>query len=674
MKTNLVSLLAIAGMLASPHANAQAEATKAASEPAYKTAADIPVEVFFKPAQYSQMSISPNGRKLAALTPLNGRDNLTVIDLDAKKANLVTNYSKSDVISFSWIDDTRLYYTIADLKEASGNVYLNGRFAIDTDGSNSRNLLAPTTRSQYARGTATVFEILSRTYDGSGDVIAQMNERSREHPDVYRYNTRTGEYKLLTFESPGNVVRWVVDRNLVPRIAVRIEPRKESNLPRAQSIWHREGEGKPWEKIYETAPSEASGSISPIGFDFDNTTLYVSSNIEQDKRAIYKFDIANKKLGEKLMQHPLIDLNGGLVFNRAKKKLIGINYNAQYPDVEWFDEDMAKLQKSIDKALPDTRNALLTTSDSVASILIYASSDRDSGAYYLYNAEKKTMELVGKTRPWLPPALMSERRFVKYKARDGMEIPAWITIPKDSAGKNLPLIVHVHGGPWVRGFSGIEWGRPIAQFFASRGYAVLEPEPRGSIGYGRKHYTSSFKQWGLAMQDDITDGALHLANEGIVDKSRMCLYGASYGGYATLQGLVKDADLWRCGSAYVAVADLELMQTVGWSDTAQLTDFYETDFKRRVGDKDRDREQFLKTSPAKNADKIKAPLMLTMGAEDKRVPLIHGETMNRAMQSAGKKVEYVVYPGEAHGFNKFDNIVDFYKRNERFFAEHLKPK
>ena len=174
------------------------------------------------------------------------------------------------------------------------------------------------------------------------------------------------------------------------------------------------------------------------------------------------------------------------------------------------------------------------------------------------------------------------------------------------------------------------------------------------------------------MQDDITDGALHLVGEGVVDKDRMCLFGGSYGGYATLQGLVKDPDLWRCGAAYVAVVDLELMQTVTWSDTAKLTDYFDTDFKRRVGDKDADREQFLKTSPAKNADKIKAPVLLAMGGQDQRVPLIHGDTMRDALRKAGKPVEYVVYPEEGHGFNKDENVVDFYTRLEAFFGKHLK--
>ena len=301
--------------------------------------------------------------------------------------------------------------------------------------------------------------------------------------------------------------------------------------------------------------------------------------------------------------------------------------------------------------------------------MIESRSATNPGGYFLYDAESRQLEQVSKSRDWLPPALMSKRKFIKYKTRDGMEIPAWVTIPNGSDGKNLPLVVHIHGGPWVRAYRDIQWGRwPDAQFLASRGYVVLEPEPRGSTGFGKKHYTASFKQWGLAMQDDITDGALHLVKEGIVDKSRMCLYGGSYGGYAALQGLVKDPELWRCGVALVAVTDLSLQQSVAWSDTSRRSDYLETDFKRYVGDKDRDRERFLQTSPAMNADKIKAPVLLAMGGLDERVPQIHGTAMRDAMRRAGKPMEYVVYSDEAHGFNKTENVVDFYTRVERFLA------
>jgi dipeptidyl aminopeptidase/acylaminoacyl peptidase len=649
----------------------------------YEKAADIPIDVFFRRAQYSDMRLSPDGSKLAGVVPLNGRGNLVVIDLKTQKPNIISSFKTADVSSFMWINNNRLYLTSADLAEATGNIYLKGAYAVDADGKNLRDMIWPLERglARQARadsvslsGAGATLRILSRSFDESGDVIAEIAGRSQRSVDVYRFNTRTAEAKLLTFDHPDNIIQWVVDRNLVPRVAVRLEDRTDPTKPRISTIWHRTAEGQPWEQIGIASSSDVAGGITPIAFDFDNKTLYVSSNVGQDKRAIYKYDIASKKLGEKLVQHPMIDLSGGLIFSRKKQALVGIRFSADKEETAWFDDDMGKLQAAMDRTFPNAVNTIDYAPDSERYTLIYSHSDTKPGEYYLYDAENQKLQIVARTRNWIQPELMATRRFMKYKARDGMEIPAWITVPPGSEGKKLPLVVHIHGGPWVRSYHGTDWGRwPVAQFLASRGYAVLQPEPRGSTGFGRKHYSSAMKQWGLTMQDDITDGALHLVNEGLVDKNRMCLYGASYGGYATLQGLVKDPDLWRCGVSYVAVTDLELMQTVQWSDTARFTDFYETDFKRRVGDKDADREQFLKTSPAKNADKIKAPVLLVMGGEDIRVPIIHGTTMRDAMQRAGKPIEYVVYNDEAHGFNKHENVVDFYTRVEKFLGQHLKP-
>lgn len=662
---------------------AQAAFAQPAAAPVkYEKAADIPIDVFFRRAQYSDVSLSPDGSKLAAVVPLHGRGNLVVIDLKSQKTTVISSFKEMDVSNFQWINNSRLYLSTADLSEATGSITLRGVYAVDADGSNLRDMSWPLERgmARAARrdsvslsGRGATLTILSRTFDESGEVIASIYGRSNDSADVYRYNTKTGVGKLLTFDTPGKVTRWVVDRDLVPRIAVRLEDRTDPTKPRQSTLWHRAGEGKPYEQIGIASSSDVSGGITPLGFDFDNKTLYVSSNVGLDKRAIFKYDIEGKKLGEKLVAHPLIDLEGGLVFSRAKKALVGIRFSADSEQTAWFDEELARFQAAMDKTLPNAVNTISYAPDSERYTLIHSYSDTQPGTYYLYDAESKKLQVVARTRDWLQPELMATRRFVKYKARDGLEIPAWITIPRGSEGKKLPLVVHIHGGPWVRSYHGTAWGRwPDAQFFASRGYMVLEPEPRASTGFGRKHYAAGMKQWGLAMQDDITDGAMHLVNQGLVDKDRMCLYGGSYGGYATLQGLVKDPDLWRCGVAYVAVTDLQLMQTVQWSDTARFTDFYETDFKRRVGDKDADRDQFLKTSPAKNADKIKAPVLLVMGAEDIRVPIIHGTTMRDAMQRAGKPVEYVVYNDEAHGFNKHENVVDFYTRVEKFLAKNLK--
>ncbi len=628
----------------------------------YKSAAEIPVSEFFRLPSYSQMAMSPDGKKLAALAPMNGRENLVVIDLETRKSTATTTFSTVDVSWFTWVDSTRLIFSASNRQLETGVRRRGAMIAIDFDGQNSRNI------GQEIRGG---FDILARTRDGSGELIVSMNLRDIDSDDVYRYDTRTGRSKLLTFDSPGRVIDWVIDQTLEPRVALRLEPRESPDKPRRRTLWHRKSANESWQQI-----GESTGDIDrmrPLAFDEDNQTLFVSSRNQGDRSVVYRYDIANKRLGDVVAQHPWLDMNGGLVSHPGNGKVLGIRHSAEMPGVSWFDERYAAIQAGLDKALPNTVNRITPGDEAARYLLVFAQSATDAGTYYIFDNQKRTLDRVTATREWLPPALMAERRFVMYKARDGLNIPAWLTVPRGVEAKNLPLIVSIHGGPWVRSYHGVQWGRwPDAQFFASRGYAVLEPEPRGSLGFGARHFLSSFKQWGLAMQDDITDGALHLIKEGIVDKGRMCLFGGSYGGYASLQGLVKDPDLWRCASSYVAVTDLELLQSVSWSDTARASDYFETDFKRRVGDRELDRAQFNATSPAKNADRIRAAVMLTMGIQDQRVPVIHGTTMRDAMAKAGKPLEYNTYTNEAHGFNGHENVVDFYTRTERFFAKHLK--
>jgi dipeptidyl aminopeptidase/acylaminoacyl peptidase len=378
-------------------------------------------------------------------------------------------------------------------------------------------------------------------------------------------------------------------------------------------------------------------------------------------------------MGAVLFEDNLVDVTGGLVFSRVQKKLLGVRYTADKRVSQWVDAPSARLQRQIDATFPGKENFIALPAEFEDRVLIFSQSDVDSGTYYLMDRKKPSIEALVKTREWLDPKTMSERRFITYKARDGRTIPAYVTIPAGSNGKNLPLVVNIHGGPWARVFGWTsDWGRPEAQFFASRGYAVLEPEPRGSTGFGKSHYESSFRQWGQTMQDDITDGALHLVKEGIVDKGRMCLHGGSYGGYATLMGLAKDPDLWKCGTPFVAVTDLTLFQSAVYSDLASQTNFMQADFPKMIGDSSETREMFRSYSPAQLAKNIKAPVFLSMGSDDVRVPQAHGDLMRSNLEAAGKKVEYVVYPGEGHGYNKPENVYDFYRRLEKFYAQHLK--
>ncbi|HET7366288.1 MAG TPA: prolyl oligopeptidase family serine peptidase, partial [Burkholderiales bacterium] len=288
--------------------------------------------------------------------------------------------------------------------------------------------------------------------------------------------------------------------------------------------------------------------------------------------------------------------------------------------------------------------------------------------YYLFDAAKRTLVPLSSSRPWIDPKQMSERKLVTYKARDGLDIPAFLTIPKGTAGRNLPLVVEIHGGPWI---GKQEFGFDLqAQFFASRGYAVLQPDFRGTLGYGKRHFQASFGQWGLAMQDDITDGVDWLVAKGIADKNRVCLVGGSYGGYATLWGLMKTPDAYRCGVAYAAPTDIAYMFSFNrWDWVGSVWMDYGA--KTLIGDPDRDADKFRSVSPVAQAERLKAPVLLAYGGADQRVPIKHGNALRAALDRYGKKYEWVVYSDEGHGFNDDKNRLDFWRRVDVFLKQNL---
>jgi dipeptidyl aminopeptidase/acylaminoacyl peptidase len=264
---------------------------------------------------------------------------------------------------------------------------------------------------------------------------------------------------------------------------------------------------------------------------------------------------------------------------------------------------------------------------------------------------------------------MPARDPLRYKARDGLEIPAYLTLPVGREASRLPLVLYVHGGPFVRGAT---WAwRDEPAWLAAQGYAVLEPEFRASTGYGRRLFQAGWKQWGRAMQDDLLDGIDHLAVRGTIDPARVCIMGASYGGYAVMTGLARDPGRFRCGVNYVGVTDLNLLFDVTWSDMAG-SEFLRYAARELIGDPDKDAEQFRATSPLANVAKIKAPVLMAYGSQDRRVPLIHGERMRDALRAQGTPVEWVTYADEGHGFMREANRYDFYSRVQRFLAQHLK--
>ena len=650
-----ITLVVAATLLNSLAAEAQA-ATANANASAMP--AVILVETLMRRAEFGSMSISPKGDRLAATVPFKGRDNLVVVDLEKNTRNIITSFEKDDVINFLWVNNDRLVLRVADGRDALGRATFRGTYAIDVDGGNYRDL-------SNLRGLSPLRSIPG---DTAGEVYVTMRERARRTADVYKLNTRTGKSQLISFDAPGEVSSWVLDWNDVPRVALTTDENTT-----VSTVWYRDSAESKWSELFKNPPDDADDNIDPLRFDSDNKTLLVSANVGRDKYAIYKYDPVAKKLGALVFEHPLIDIRGGLIFNRRQKILVGISYSAEALAIKWFDPAMDALQRQIDATLKGSTNILSFNEDTDNNrILISSSSDTDPGRNYLFDGAKKTLEPLPDRRPWINPADISPRKYMPYTARDGLNIPAWVTIPKGTTGKNLPLIVHVHGGPNARTYSSNPWDRySESVFFSNRGYVVLEPEPRASTSFGRKHLSAGYKQWGLAMQDDLTDGVMYLVKEGIVDKNRVCIYGGSYGGYASLQGIVKDPDLYKCSLPWIAVSDLFMLQTEMTSDSNNSRFNQDIFYNRTIGNRKTEVELLTKASPVYNAKVIKTPVLLVMGSDDVRVPLKHGTDMQKALDAAGVKNELVVYTAEAHGFNKQENIEDFFKRAEKFFAEYI---
>ena len=395
--------------------------------------------------------------------------------------------------------------------------------------------------------------------------------------------------------------------------------------------------------------------------------LYVRAHGGGDKSALYIYDPATRSLSAKpVLASPEFDLDPGFV--STDRGLLGLRYTIDAEVTEWLDPGMKAVQAAVDRLLPSTANRISIPRRAETSyVLVESFSDVQPTMFKLYDTRTRKLVELGAIIPAIPPASLGTTDMVHYKARDGMPIPAYLTVPAGRAKKNLPMVVLVHGGPWLRGGS---WSwNPEVQFLASRGYVVLQPEFRGSAGFGSRHFKAGWKQWGLAMQNDVADGARWAIASGLADPKRICIAGGSYGGYAALMGLINDPELFKCGIDWAGVTDIGLMYSVHWSDIPD-------DYKRYgmpvlVGDRIADAAQLKAASPLDNAARIRQPLLMAYGGWDMRVPIVHGEKLRDAVRQHNDKVEWVVYPNEGHGWSKPENQVDFWTRVEAFLQRNL---
>jgi dipeptidyl aminopeptidase/acylaminoacyl peptidase len=644
------------------------------AEPA--TAPLPPAEAFFNNPAFGDARLSPSAKYLAARSSAPGRhDFLAVIDLQANTPKVVAAYDDGDVGDFQWVNDERLVFDTRDKTLGPGDVrYAPGLYAVNRDGSNLVQL-AERTGGGLVAGDPLARKLLpwhtyllrQRGAQESDFIYVQSPQFDTamqvRYVNLLRLNTVTGKAQAVP-RPAGKVSGWMLDQNGEPRLATSFD---EDMV----TIHYRDPANGQWRKLasYRAYAAGAGDAINPLGFGADGT-LYVEARGGKDTSSVYSFNLETGKINPS----PLIvttgyDFNGNLI--NGGGKLLGIQFTTDATSIEWFDTSMKAMQETVDKLLPATVNLIsLPARPQAPWVLVRSYSDAIPLSFALYNTQTRQINKIADTRPGINPAQMGRQQFVRYKARDGLEIPALLTLPPGAKRSGLPLVVLVHGGPYVRGAS---WGwNRESQFLASRGYAVLEPEYRGSTGFGVRHFKAGWKQWGLAMQDDIADGARWTIAKGLVDPKRICIAGASYGGYATLMGLVNDPGLYKCGVDWVGVTDINLLYNGSWNFASDLGEEWKKyGMPDMVGDQVKDAAQLKATSPLAQAARITQPVLMAYGGVDVRVPIYHGHKFYDAVTRTNKNVEWIEYPEEAHGWRLPKNNIDFWTRVERFLDKNI---
>lgn len=602
----------------------------------------IPVQDFFKNPESSGYVISPNGKFYAFLAPVKQRMNVFVQKIGTEQSTQITSEYSRDIAGFLWKGNNDILY----LKDEGGdeNYALYGT-KIDSGAVKA-----------YTRFDKVMTRIVDKLRDDPVHVIISMNKRNPQIFDAYRLNIESGELILIA-ENPGNISSWMTDHEGNLRIAGQTDGVNTS-------ILYRPTEGDVWDTVLTTTFKNA---FNPLFFDFyDSSVVYATSNIGRDKSALVRFDMSTGKEVEEIYANGNYDI-GGAAFSHKRKTLTSVFWTAEKSERSGFDPVVETVYRELKKALPDLEIFLTSRDDKEATYVVRTVSDKTRGSYYLYYATDKRLEKIADVSPWLNPAFMAEMKPIKYKSRDGLTIHGYLTLPKGLKPENLPVVVNPHGGPWARDV----WGfNPEVQLLANRGYAVLQMNFRGSTSYGRSFWEASFKQWGQSMQNDISDGVRFLVSEGIADQNRIAIYGASYGGYATLAGVTMTPDLYACAVDYVGVSNLfTFMETIPpyWVQYREM--LYEM-----VGHPIKDKEMLDRYSPALHADQIKTPLFIAQGANDPRVKQSESDQMVEAIRAQGVEVEYMLKKNEGHGFHNEENKFEFYEAMETFLAKHLKPK
>ena len=632
--------------------------------PAAAQPAPVDVSPFVRKDSFENITLSPTGEYLAATVPLEDRTGLVVMRRADKAVTARFTLGKDTHFQgLYWVNDGRLLASIAEAFGTRDQPSLTGElFGVDVDGKNQRMLIGfraetnpQASRLRPATADSVYAEIVDTLPEDEDHVLVAVTPYS---PDAYtrleRLDVRDGKRTPVTRVS-GKFASFVTDNANRVRLASASGKRNESLL------FHRADDDAAWTQVNDEGVTRRREI--PIGFSSDDKTAYllVESRDGPDRIVAWNTETGDRR---DVAQHASHDPDE-VLYNLGRGVVpLGVRYDTgPVGELQFFGDEAGDVRthRMLAKAFAGHDVTVTSTSDDGRLALVRVSNATNAGDFYLFDVVNKKADFLVSSAEWFDPAAMGEVRAVSLPARDGRTLHGVLTLPPGSAGKNLPLVVNPHGGPiGVRDDFSFQ---VEPQMLAKAGYAVLQVNFRGSAGYGLAFEHAGAREWGKAMQDDVTDATKWAIAQGIADGGRVCIYGASYGAYASMMALVREPKLYRCGVGYVGVYDLDQMIAEDSGDSASSAEWH----RQWVGERGR----MAAVSPNRLAESIEAPVFLAAGGEDTIAPVEHTRAMESALRSAGVAVESLYYKNESHGFYTVEHQQEYNAKLLDFLARHL---
>ena len=596
--------------------------------------------------------LSPDGSLVAYLASVHGRRCLIIHRLDgnAERPNAVACPGTYEVRWFAWKNDARLILEVYAPATLTGEEqHTRSRLiALNVDGSRLRNLSETKEERAADFGQNVVIDMLQ---NDPGNILISAYRSNNDLPDVIAVNVNTGAMRTV-IPGQNRITNWKTDDLGQVRIGISVKDR-------IVRTYYREDAKSDFRLIHEVDAGHSS-SFAVLAIGATPGLLYVASTAPTGRRAIYRYDVGQGRFLDAYASRADADIES-LMIDHGQP--LGYGYTIDEPELVFTDPALQADAQQMAQVLPGLHTFVVDDTEDGHRLLILANGGYRPGSYYLLtrNKEKATLTPLGDIRPDVPDSALAPVTPVTYRARDGLEIHGYLTMPRGAAKGPIPFVVMPHGGPSTRDTLGFDY---IAQMIASRGYGVLQPNYRGSRGYGARFEQAGFQEWGLAMQDDVTDGTRWLIDQKLADPNRICIVGWSYGGYAALMGAVKTPDLFRCAASMAGVTNLQRRL-----DRASNSRFADLNVPRF----DSDPATINANSPLLHADRIKIPVLLAHGKRDFTVPIDDSQAMEAALKQAGKPVETIYFDDDDHYLFREADRIAYLKTLEAFLKRNLGP-